>query len=1112
MTLTSLLNQLEENGIRLWAEQGTLKYQAPPGAMNDSLRQQVVAEKTQLLAHLTTGSVCQPDSANAYKPFPLTGLQQAYQVGRSNAQALGQVAAHSYVELERSGICLTALEQSLNQVINAHPMLRAVLTSEGEQTVLEEVPYYHIPCHQLGDKDPAQTEQALLQTRRELESKVPALDEWPLFTIQASQLSGNRTRLHISLDLITLDAWSCQLFFHQWLDLAEGHVMTPPPTLSFRDYHLYQQGPEFARQRQEASDYWQPRLAELPPAPSLPTSSRVGGKPEFRRWHARLDKLQWQLFKVKCKGFGVTPSSALATVFANVLCQWSKQEEVCLNLTLFNRLPLHPEVNQLLGEFTNNTLLGFDHMELSLLEQMRKGGLQLLEQMEYPHVEGVDLLRQLGRHERRFDGALMPIVFTSLLMGEQGPQGQGSVWQWQQVYGLSQTPQVLLDHQVSEQKGELHYNWDCAANILEPRAIDAMFSRYRNLLAQLAEQDAPWQQAYQRDLPETQRAVRSEVSTCGPDLSGDISLDAGFWRQQSNSATALICHQGRYSYRELASASLAIAGQLQACGISQGERVGVMLAKGLTQVASVLACHAVGAAYIPLDPNLPEHRRQVILKQSQADALISDIELQPLDGLSLVYPEPKGQGIETPNSAPGPALAYIIYTSGSTGTPKGVAISHRAAQNTLDDMIQRFGLGPDDNILGLSALSFDLSVYDIFASLQRGACLVLPHPDHLKDPQHWHQLLSEHQVTVWNSVPALLDMLLTWCEGQQADLPASLRLVLLSGDWTPLSLPARLKALAPNCELIVLGGATEAAIWSNFQRVGEVPSHWPSIPYGRPLSGQYYRVLDAQLNDCPDWVSGQLYIGGAGLAQGYWGDKARTEQAFIRHSATGERLYRSGDLARYWDDGTLEFLGREDNQIKLGGYRIELGEIEHTLEAHPQVQRAVAQVLAKPQRLVTWALPAKNSQVTDTQLADFLRQRLPSYMLPSSIILLPHMPLNANGKIDRQALPAPVEPSRQPRVNGKLQSQLLDASIRVTGLNQLTPGDNFFDLGATSLQLVRLHGELTKQGHQLDVIDLFNYSSVHALSQLLSDKEMTSLQQRPKRRRTSQPAKEPACL
>ncbi|KAF3468909.1 AMP-binding protein [Streptomyces sp. Tu 3180] len=381
---------------------------------------------------------------------------------------------------------------------------------------------------------------------------------------------------------------------------------------------------------------------------------------------------------------------------------------------------------------------------------------------------------------------------------------------------------------------------------------------------------------------------------------------------------------------------------------------------------------------------------------------------------------PPAAGGGAGHDGPGPGTApdspaYIIFTSGSTGEPKGVVVDHAAARVTVDDITDRLAVGPSDRVLGLSALSFDLSVYDVFGVLGAGGALVLPDPDGERDPQHWMDLVERHRVTLWNTAPALMQMVLDLAEADPrsaAGQLAPLRRVLLSGDWIPVTLPDRLRALVPEVEVISAGGATEAAIWSICHPVGEVPRQWRSIPYGRPLREQFFHVLDDEGRPRPVGRAGELHIAGRGLARGYAGDEEQTAARFPVHPVLGERVYRTGDLGMWRTDGTIEFLGRRDRQVKIRGHRIELGEIESVLDRLPQVRRAVASVTrgpdGRPRLLAHAALtPGALLREPDTVRAELhaaLERSLPVFMVPHRIVLTDALPVTANGKIDHARL------------------------------------------------------------------------------------------------------------
>jgi non-ribosomal peptide synthase protein (TIGR01720 family) len=421
-------------------------------------------------------------------------------------------------------------------------------------------------------------------------------------------------------------------------------------------------------------------------------------------------------------------------------------------------------------------------------------------------------------------------------------------------------------------------------------------------------------------------------------------------------------------------------------------------------------------------------------------------------------------------------------------------IEHRGAVNTLLDVNRRFAIGPDDRVLALSSLSFDLSVWDVFGILGAGGALVLPEAAAHRNPARWRELLERERVTVWNSVPALMEMMAEHTAGLSARLPAGLRLVMMSGDWIPVSLPDRIRDLAAGrVEVVSLGGATEASIWSILHPIGAVDPAWPSIPYGRPMANQRFHVLDEALEDRPDWVPGQLFIAGEGLARGYWRDPEKTAASFAVHPHTGERLYRTGDLGRYQPGGTLEFLGREDFQVKVQGYRIELGEIEAALLATAGVRAAVVSAVGDRhrKRLVAWVV-CDGGAAAEVALRSSLGERLPAYMVPAAFAFLDALPLTANGKVDRGALPLPGEEraaaaERASAASSAASRVELLAGIwaEVLGVRQVGPHDNFFTLGGDSILSIQVVARANRAGLALSPEQIFEHPTLAELAELV---------------------------
>jgi amino acid adenylation domain-containing protein len=356
-------------------------------------------------------------------------------------------------------------------------------------------------------------------------------------------------------------------------------------------------------------------------------------------------------------------------------------------------------------------------------------------------------------------------------------------------------------------------------------------------------------------------------------------------------------------------------------------------------VIAALATLKAGGAYVPVDPEYPAERVAFVLADSAAPVVITDTAraaglpahcatVVRVDGAEAVTiagrPETRPETAVTPDDP-----CYVIYTSGSTGTPKGVVLRHRGVLNNLCDLDARFAVGPRDSVLALSSPSFDMSVYELLGVPGAGGSVVIPEPELLRDPAHWSELLVEHGITVWNSAPSLLDMLLDHLEQSTDPHPATLRLVLLGGDWIPVGMPARIRAVAPVAQVVSLGGATEASIHSVVYPIGEVDPEWTAIPYGRPMANQEAYILDEQMQPVPVGVPGELHLGGVGLASGYLNRPELTTQKFPVWR--GRTVYRTGDLARWRRDGVIELLGRKDFMVKVNGLRIELGEIESVL-------------------------------------------------------------------------------------------------------------------------------------------------------------------------------------
>ncbi|MDX1642894.1 MAG: amino acid adenylation domain-containing protein [Thermoanaerobaculia bacterium] len=437
-------------------------------------------------------------------------------------------------------------------------------------------------------------------------------------------------------------------------------------------------------------------------------------------------------------------------------------------------------------------------------------------------------------------------------------------------------------------------------------------------------------------------------------------------------AVAVIRGEARASYGEINRRANRLAHHLRELGVGRNDRVGVALERSPDLVVAKLGILKAGGAYVPFDPDYPAERLRRMQDDAGLGALVtrsgwlerfSPAETQTvlLDEHRELLARASGEN-PTPLAEPG-SLAYVIFTSGSTGRPKAIALDHRGRVNNFEDFNRRFSVAAGDRLLSVSALGFDMTAYDIFGTLMAGATLVMPPAEESLEPSAWARELGRHRVTVWHSVPQLLMMLVEHAARRSEPRLDSLRLVLLGGDWIPLSLPERLWSLAPEARFVSMGGATECSMDSTLFEVEQVEPEWKSIPYGRPMANQTAYVLDADGNLVPPGVAGELYLGGIGVAWGYLGQPRLTAERFLPHPyprVPGERLYRTGDLARHAPDGNLELLGRADHQVKIRGHRVELGDVLSAVQSYPGVRDAVVTARGAPgeeRTLVAYVVP-----------------------------------------------------------------------------------------------------------------------------------------------------------
>lgn len=898
-----------------------------------------------------------PDEVNIGVPFPLTDAQGAYWVGRKGALSMGNVAIHGYLELSCNNLDINRLNQAWKKLVARHGMLRAVVHENATQQILPTVYFPPTPIIDLRGLSESAFHCILDTIRERMSHEMRPLDRWPLYDIRVIRRTDTQSLLLMSLDVLNIDESSFLILSHELgMFYQSPNLVISPLSFSFRDYVIAQKELESSPLAVQSWSYWSKRIKNLPPGPELPLvkTPMLIDNPRFFRRSCFIEREGWERVQAFAKRIDVTPSGILLAVYAEVLSRWSNSTHFTINVPVYHRLPIHEKANDIIGVFTSISLLEVDFRDGNEVFEEKAKILQKRQWQDLDHryISGIKLMREIFKQKGMGTEAIFPVVFTNIIgLGRAGREsGLGHIGEI--VYGISQTPQVSLDCQLAEDNEGLLVCWDAVEEIFPKGLLDDMFAAFEAILRSLGSgQENPNQLIDRVTVCEKDIAVRRQINLTQAPLP-NVTVTELFCQQVDKNAKslALITEEEKIPYGELFSLSMQIRTQLVEYGARTDQLVGVAMDKCWGQVAAVMGVLLSGSAYLPIDPCLPQDRVDYLLRDGNVSCVLTHSSVAERVTFNaanhIIDIEELQRNTEVIEYASHDVslrdLAYVLYTSGTTGDPKGVMIEHQSIVNRVADVNQRFGINSSDRAIAITGLQHDLSVYDMFGLLTVGGALVIPDQRYTRNPKHWLKLIVEHGVTVWNSVPAFMEMLIAYLEAElRTDIDLPLRWIFLSGDRIHPSLPKRIKDIMPNAEVVSLGGPTEITFWDICHYPLNKVAEDERIPYGRPLQNAKYYVLDDQLRDCPNWVTGELCISGVGLARGYWNNKDATRAKFITHPSTGERLYRSGDLGRYLPDGTIDIVGRKDLQVKINGFRIECEEVESTLMRHPLLSEAI---------------------------------------------------------------------------------------------------------------------------------------------------------------------------
>jgi amino acid adenylation domain-containing protein len=997
---------------------------------------------------------------------------------------------------------LARLELSANRLLARHDVLRTTFDLDHGRAVARIAPAVDIGLEvvDLQDRADERLTEALRLAEREAGHPF-ALDRPPLLRVRMFRLAPDAHVMLVVVHHTIADGWSLGVFLRELFAVYEALRERPnaelaPLPIQYADYAAWQRESLRGASIERPLRYWKRQLDGELPVLELPTDRPRPARQTFagkcHRIHLPADLARD--LKTLSRRQDATPFMTLVAAFQTLLHRWCGEDDILVGTPTAGRTL--PETEELIGAFINTlvlrTTLSGNPSFADLLARVRAVALAAYAHQELPFEKLVAELKP------QRDLSRTPIFQVLFIL-------QNTPLPSLHVPGLSLSllpvdrgaAQFDLTLSVTEVADGLDAAFEYNSDLFDASTIERLAGGFRLLLADAVAHPAkPISQLALMSDAERHYLVRG-LNQTGVDYPRERCTHQLFEEQAARTpeAVAVACGAERVTYGELDRRASALAADLQDLGVGPDVPVGVCLERSLELVTALLAVHKAGGAYLPIEPATPQERIAFMLRDASARLLLTDRSLakgvssgvvaRPLNGAPSSSGDRAAAG-PRPGVTAG-SLAYVIYTSGSTGLPKGVLVRHRALANVLWAMQRLLELGGHDTLLAVTSVSFDIAALELFLPLIAGATVVLATRDMTLDRRKLQDALVRHGVTIMQATPAMWRMML------QGDWPGDPELVALCGG-EPLTPDLAERLLDRVGRLWNVYGPTETTVWSC---AGKVRRGQRPITVGRPIANTQLYVLDHHLQPVPTGATGELYIGGDGVALGYLNRPELTAEKFLPNPfadgpGTDARLFRTGDRARYRADGSVELLGRLDDQVKIHGFRVELGEVESVLSRHSAVRQVAVvarQHAAGGRSLVAYFVPVRMPPPTAAELRTFLREVLPAYMVPAVFVPLAELPLTRSGKVDRCALPvAAPSPVSPPFVapRSQLEERLAGTYAQVLGVERVGIHDNFFDLGGGSIQILEIIVRAQADGLILKPELFFEHQTVAELATFLS--------------------------
>ncbi|KWX86398.1 thioester reductase, partial [Paenibacillus riograndensis] len=1010
-------------------------------------------------------------------------------------------------------IDLELLQQAASFLAGRHLLMRTKYVLKDGNPVQEVLPAY-VPAVQSIDAAGQSDPELFVKMNIHQQKMKPFNLEMPPYRIYLYTISDERACLYINFHHVLTDGWSIDIYYRELFSLYQAFLHQQPPRLpevkeDYFDWILEQKAWEESEAFVEHEQFWLKELAKPLPVLNLPSDHKA---PAVQTYRGSFHKFTisgelYRKLKAHLESQQITANNFLLSAYFLLLHNLSQEQDIIIGVPASGRNEQKWE--SVAGIFINTLCIRI-HFEgittfMELQDAVKHKVWSAMDKAQYPFdllVEKVNPDRDLSRNP--IYNVLFQFYDKLYLENE----------------GISPFELSCLAQETNQQ---IEISFEYNSDMYTDSTISRFAGYFLNIIGQVVDKPEGLLREITLLTLQEQTALLSRFQGEQADLEDGQTIHGRFEAQvQKNPhAIALVYEEQQMTFQEVNGKANQLAWMLTGSGVQRNTPVGIFVDRGFSTVIGILAILKAGGAYVPLDPGYPEDRIAYILAHSGAKWLLTEnrylqsvaafaheegiqiINLSPVkeqSAVSQMYLADYEDELSRENPRTGGQETdwmYIMYTSGSTGKPKGVLVTHSNVLNFVAWSIGELQLQPKDALLLVTSISFDISVFEIFAALLSGARLCIASMEHLKDTECLLAYMEAQHITIWHSVPSLMVQLMTLLRhhpGRYHHSPVlqQLRHLMLGGEAWSTSLAASLRETFPQAEIRNMYGPTEATIWvSSYKLCQEIDESHPVMLIGRPIANNRLIILDQYGNVCPPGVAGEIYIAGNNVTQGYYNDEEKTRMAFIPQS-NGQIYYKTGDLGRYLPEGNVEFTGRRDQLVKVRGYRIELGEIEQALKELTSLQQIAVTAVKDGETSKIVCLYTGDQPVPQNQLKDAVRKRLPEYMIPAQFFHVEHFLLTPNGKMDWRSMEKFVrETAGSVEVAGirnEVDKKLSEIWTKLLGIPAVGIQENFFDIGGNSLLIVQMQGMIQQELFQdIPMMDLFKYTSIEKISDYLQE-------------------------